>query len=52
MSNNTYGIVYGPDNIYTDVSNSLKVLKDMQQIMDITKLELDIILVIIVQLLL
>ena len=27
MSNNTYGIVYGPDNIYTDVSNTLKGAK-------------------------
>ena len=27
MSNNTYGIVYGPDYIYTDVSNSLKGAK-------------------------
>ena len=25
--NNTYGIVYGADNIYTDVSNSLKGAK-------------------------
>ena len=27
MSNNTYGIVYGSDNIYTDVSNTLKGAK-------------------------
>ena len=27
MSDNTYGIVYGPDNIYTDVSNTLKGAK-------------------------
>ena len=27
MSNNTYGIIYGSDNIYIDVSNSLKGAK-------------------------
>ena len=27
MTDNTYGIVYGPDNIYTDVSNTLKGAK-------------------------
>lgn len=27
MSSNTYGVVYGTDNIYTDVSNTLKGAK-------------------------
>ena len=27
MSDNTYGVVYGTDNIYTDVSNTLKGAK-------------------------
>ena len=32
MSDNTYGIVYGPDNIYTDVSNSLKHADQINQL--------------------
>ena len=45
-SNNSYGVVYGTDNIYTDVSKTLKGAKDMQLYMILTRLELDLIPVI------